>query len=123
MKTQIPIIIPKDSQIIQQAKTCESTWIKSGRFRKIILIPILQNKFIKIFKCHYCEEYFKEKDITKDHKDPQSKGGEDIPENVVPSCLDCNREKSDTSYKEYMRIVIARKKIKLQKIKNLELKK
>jgi 5-methylcytosine-specific restriction endonuclease McrA len=123
MKTPTPIIIPKESPIIQEAKVCESTWIKIGRFRKVVLIPFLQNRWIKIFKCHYCEECFMEKDITKDHKDPQSKGGEDVPENVVPACLECNREKADKSYSEYMRIVRARKKIKLQKLKNLELKK
>ena len=120
-------------------KRIEAVWIKiPNKFNehkkpknKIILVPYRYEKkwliddngykltlqITKIYKCHYCEELFKEDEITKDHKNPLSKGGKDISFNVVPACLKCNRDKADTLYAEYMRIVRARKKINLNKLK------
>lgn len=45
------------------------------------------------FKCQYCFEKFALKDLSIDHVQPKSKGGEDIHDNRVLSCVDCNRKK------------------------------
>lgn len=91
------------------------------RFEKVWLIDDkgkLTLDIKKIYRCHYCEECnFTENEITKDHKNPQSKGGTDNVKNIVPACLKCNRDKADTPYLEYMSILKARKKIKLNKEK------
>lgn len=44
-------------------------------------------------KCAYCKT---EKWHDKDHIMPISKGGTDYIDNVVPSCIHCNRTKSDS---------------------------
>ncbi len=44
-------------------------------------------------KCQYCDEQFSRQDLTIDHVIPRSLGGKSIWENVVCSCVDCNRKK------------------------------
>lgn len=44
-------------------------------------------------RCYYCGAPTKK--LTQDHIIPLSKGGEHIPQNVVPACMRCNRAKSD----------------------------
>lgn len=89
------------------------------RYEKVWLIDENGNQILdvkKYYKCHYCEGCnFTEEEITKDHKDPISKGGTDSVSNIVPACLKCNRDKADTPYVDYMRVLKARKKIKLNK--------
>lgn len=46
-------------------------------------------------RCAYCLRG--DKKLTQDHMIPTSKGGEDIPENVVPACGACNSRKGDRS--------------------------
>lgn len=126
-------------------KRVEAAWIKvrksevddktPERFkykRKLILVPYRYEKnwvvdehgnktldVKKLYRCHYCECCnFTENEITKDHKIPQSKGGTDSIKNIVPACLECNRDKADTPYDEYIRIIQARKKIKDKKLKD-----
>lgn len=45
--------------------------------------------------CMYCGNAFQDKDLTRDHVMPSSKGGEDIWENVVAACRRCNHHKGD----------------------------
>ena len=45
------------------------------------------------FKCQYCFEKFPLKELTVDHVQPKSKGGEDIHANRVLACGNCNRKK------------------------------
>jgi 5-methylcytosine-specific restriction endonuclease McrA len=40
--------------------------------------------------CAYCAGVFREKDLTRDHIIPVSKGGQDVWMNVVASCKPCN---------------------------------
>lgn len=128
-------------------KRVEAAWIKvpksevddktPERFkfkRKLILVPYRYEKswvidengnkkleVVKLYRCHYCEHcHFTENEITKDHKLPQSKGGTDSVKNIVPACLECNRDKADTPYDEYMRVIQARKKIKLNNLKKIQ---
>lgn len=50
------------------------------------------------YTCHYCGFY----GDTIDHKIPKSKGGLSTPKNCVCSCLECNHEKADIKYEEYI---------------------
>jgi 5-methylcytosine-specific restriction endonuclease McrA len=43
--------------------------------------------------CMYCGNHFSRHELTRDHVMPVSKGGQDIWENVVSSCLHCNLRK------------------------------
>jgi hypothetical protein len=45
--------------------------------------------------CQYCFEKFPLKQLSIDHVQPRSKGGEDIHDNRVLACLNCNRQKSN----------------------------
>lgn len=47
------------------------------------------------FTCQYCFEKFSLKQLTIDHVKPRSKGGEDVHDNRVLCCRDCNLKKSD----------------------------
>lgn len=48
------------------------------------------------FRCAYCG--FGPETLTRDHFVPLSKGGEDVPENVVPACPRCNSSKGDQDF-------------------------
>src|SRR5271156_4516212 len=43
--------------------------------------------------CHYCERRFSPRALTMDHVVPLARGGQTAPGNVVPACIECNREK------------------------------
>lgn len=45
------------------------------------------------YTCQYCFEKFPLKQLSIDHVHPKSKGGEDLHDNRVLSCVKCNREK------------------------------
>lgn len=47
------------------------------------------------FTCQYCGVRFMSEDLTFDHVVPQSKGGKTCWENIVSSCVACNRAKAD----------------------------
>ena len=49
------------------------------------------------FTCQYCGRNFKEDKIKIhcDHIIPRSKGGKDVPENLITSCEECNEGKGD----------------------------
>ena len=47
------------------------------------------------FKCQYCGKFPPEITLEIDHINPKSKGGKDIINNLVTSCFDCNRGKSN----------------------------
>jgi 5-methylcytosine-specific restriction endonuclease McrA len=49
------------------------------------------------YTCQYCFEKFPLKQLSIDHVQPRSKGGEDLHDNRVLSCIRCNRAKSDFS--------------------------
>lgn len=54
-------------------------------------------------KCYYCGCELTEKNRTLDHMYPRRWGGVSIPENLVPSCKNCNQDKMDMSYDQFMR--------------------
>ncbi len=49
-------------------------------------------------KCAYCGDVA----TTIDHIVPVSKGGLDVPENVVPSCLQCNQQKINKDLADFL---------------------
>ena len=50
--------------------------------------------------CQYCGGVFKLEDLTMDHVNPKSKGGDKSWENIVTSCKCCNSKKRDRTPKE-----------------------
>ena len=53
-------------------------------------------------KCYYCGCELTDKNRTLDHMYPRRWGGISIPENLVPSCKNCNQDKMDMSYDQFM---------------------
>lgn len=45
------------------------------------------------FTCQYCAQQFAVKDLTLDHVNPKSKGGENDSTNLVAACKKCNNRK------------------------------
>jgi hypothetical protein len=55
------------------------------------------------FTCAYCGQKTPDVILEVDHIVPTSKGGTDIIENLITSCFDCNRGKSNRSLNELPR--------------------
>ena len=51
--------------------------------------------------CYYCKKMFPKSEITMDHMYPRSVGGPTIPQNLLPSCKECNGKKSFMNYEQY----------------------
>jgi 5-methylcytosine-specific restriction endonuclease McrA len=47
------------------------------------------------FRCQYCGTKYSPNKLTLDHVMPKSRGGEDVPENLVAACKPCNNKKAD----------------------------
>lgn len=56
--------------------------------------------------CAYCGQHMKQKNMTVDHLVPQSGGGGNNIENLMPSCRDCNTAKAADNL-EMLRISLA----------------
>ena len=52
-------------------------------------------------RCCYCGEKLTMKNRTLDHMYPRRWGGISIPENLLPSCKNCNQAKRDMTYKQF----------------------
>lgn len=52
-------------------------------------------------KCYYCHKKINSEEITMDHLYPRNFGGISIPENLEPSCPDCNVKKSNMNEAEF----------------------
>ncbi len=46
------------------------------------------------WKCFYCGKQLNPRTLTKDHRNPLSKGGSDFARNLVPACKACNSGKA-----------------------------
>ncbi len=63
--------------------------------------------------CYYCGCELTDKNRTLDHMYPRRWGGISIPENLIPSCKNCNQDKKDMSYNQFMQY----KSLKIKKDK------
>lgn len=52
------------------------------------------------FRCQYCGERKKMKELNYDHVVPRVKGGRTVWDNIVTACYPCNDRKADKSLKE-----------------------
>ncbi len=60
--------------------------------------------------CQYCGKKFPKKQLNLDHVIPRSRGGKSTWENVVCSCLKCNRKKGGRTPKEAKMKLVRRPK-------------
>jgi len=51
--------------------------------------------------CHWCNKLLTFNEATTDHIIPRSRGGTNRPENVVISCVECNRKRDIEDKKLY----------------------
>ena len=58
----------------------------------------------KYHNCFYCGIELDRNKRTVDHLEPLAKGGLDIEENLVVSCKRCNRNKSDLTLDEFIKL-------------------
>lgn len=56
-------------------------------------------------RCSYCGKKLEFSELTLDHVVAKSKGGEDVYENLLPSCKHCNTLKKDYSLSRYRRFI------------------
>ena len=54
-------------------------------------------------KCVYCGKVLARRNRTLDHMYPRNWGGVSIPDNLVPSCSSCNSQKSNLTYKQFLK--------------------
>lgn len=96
---------------------------KNVPFRKLVYKLTYQLKGGK-HKCLYCHRIIEDNKATLDHLYPQDLGGPTITNNLLPSCANCNVEKSNMTAKEYKNYKIQRTFGKEKKYwKNLQIKK
>ncbi|MFC1587974.1 HNH endonuclease [Planctomycetota bacterium] len=84
-------------------------WLSPGVAQ--VNLPFRQNKALRrrlfVFErdgwcCHYCGIGVRVETATLDHKIPRI-------DNTVTCCYQCNREKDDMSYDEYLALWVSRK--------------
>ena len=84
---------------------------------KEIMLLILRDDHRKIrqhvyerdsYQCYYCGCTCEEGNISLDHLNPRSRGGSDLPENLVTSCIACNEEKKNMTVEEYYLLIASR---------------
>lgn len=74
--------------------------------------------------CKYCKLQFYNQKMTMDHMYPQDMGGPTITNNLLPSCQNCNGEKSDMTLEEYKEYLELKKEGKEKAfLKNVRVKK
>jgi 5-methylcytosine-specific restriction endonuclease McrA len=54
-------------------------------------------------KCLYCKDELTPENISADHIIPVSKGGNNAKVNLVACCKDCNGERGDRDFQEYLK--------------------
>jgi hypothetical protein len=68
-------------------------------------VPALGNDNTPLFQrdrhmCAFCGDVFKDKDLSREHIVPKSKGGKDTWMNLVTACVQCNNRRGNRSYQE-----------------------
>lgn len=75
---------------------CERKYTKSERNL------IKQFKETHEHKCIYCGKELKDNEITIDHLEPIDKGGNTTVDNLGIACKECNKDKANMSYEDYL---------------------
>ena len=94
----------------EKGKACNQRGHIKRRARlKLIINTLTAQEWVEIlkehkFRCAYCGVKFTRKiPPTRDHIIPVSKGGDNVKENIVPSCRSCNTKKGvKMNYKDYI---------------------
>lgn len=60
-------------------------------------------------ECWYCGKKLKKEEITMDHLYPQDLGGPTIPNNLAPTCSNCNSGKGNLTERQYRNLINAPK--------------
>ena len=74
----------------------------------LVRVKPINKKRLQVFegssgKCHYCKVVLTaDESWHVEHKLPRSKGGTDLPSNLVASCPQCNRKKGRKTADEFM---------------------
>ena len=94
--------------------------LKLDEYAKEELFRLFKDCWNTGFECLYCGrkmdlQFENEHSFTIDHYLARSKGGKDIPDNLVFCCRDCNLLKSNMSVEKYLKNM---EKLKLRKKKN-----
>lgn len=69
-------------------------------------IVALLNDGHEVPRCAYCGKLIKD-DLTLDHVEPASRGGNHKPQNIVPACLPCNGVKGDRTPEEWANDILS----------------
>jgi len=64
----------------------------------------MKRKLKRARVCCYCGCQLNDKNKTIDHVKPLGDGGNDLPDNLVVCCRECNHAKDDMSLVEFQRI-------------------
>jgi 5-methylcytosine-specific restriction endonuclease McrA len=91
-----PFLLPELTQIGPPTQSIRSTSVR----QKFERIPLTNRQRFEILKrdgftCQYCGRKPPEVILEVDHIFPVDKGGTNDPSNLIASCYDCNRGKSD----------------------------
>ena len=71
------------------------TYINIRRRREAAGMKRLRIYMRDKFRCQYCGDKKAAAELTLDHIQPRSRGGDNSPVNVVAACVPCNNRKSD----------------------------
>lgn len=82
-------------------------WNKNRRYKNKGAIGVLTKESLDArfnyygYRCKYCGSGDK---LTIDHRIPLSRGGTNLPANIVPACQSCNSSKNNKTEKEFRHI-------------------
>lgn len=101
------IELPKEISF-EKKYTNQELYIENGilKFtRNISFRKFMKETAIKMKgeKCYYCKKILSEDEASIDHIFPSDFGGPTITNNLVPACKKCNQEKSNMTYRQYMK--------------------
>jgi 5-methylcytosine-specific restriction endonuclease McrA len=75
-----------------------------------------QEKFKRAgYMCHYCGKELYDRNVTKDHIIPLSRGGSNYISNIVPACQPCNSSKGSRTAFEFLKYLKHKKNQKQKK--------
>lgn len=86
----------KSHNVLFCSAICRCTYVKEKRGEKP---PWVRLRFEVLardnFTCQYCGRTAKEVELQVDHIYPKVKGGNNDKDNLIASCIDCNKGKGD----------------------------